>query len=193
MSAHAKVASRMSVEEFLAWEPGGWKWQLVDGEPQAMSPPKRVHGALQAELCRVIGNHLEGISSPCSVITEPGVIPHVLASHNFRIPDLAVTCADVREEQAALTTPVLLVEIPSVSNHAETWANVWAYTTIPSVREILVLRSLSIGADLLRRQPDGTWPQEPASSTEGDLVLDSIGLRTALAALYRNTPLGAPG
>ncbi len=193
MSAHAKVASRMSVEEFLAWEPGGFRWQLVDGEPRAMSPPTRGHGALQAELCRVIGNHLDRISSPCAVIAGPGVIPHVQAGFNFRIPDLAVSCADVRTEQAALTTPVLIVEILSASNHAETWANVWAYTTIPSVREILVLRSLSIGADLLRRQADDTWPREPVGYTNGDLVLESIGLRTAMEDLYRNTPLRSSG
>ena len=65
----------------------------------------------------------------------------------------------------------------------------WAYTTIPSVREILVLRTVSIGADLLRRLPDGSWPREPDSVTEGDLALESIGLRTALADLYRSTRL----
>jgi hypothetical protein len=36
------------------------------------------------------------------------------------------------EEESALTDPVLLIEILSPSNQAETWANVWAYATIPS-------------------------------------------------------------
>ena len=108
----------------------------------------------------------------------------------MRVPCLAVSCSDYESEETGLTDPVLIVEILSPSNQTETWANVWAYTTIPSVREILVLRTTTIGADLLRRGPDGTWPREPDIITEGALVLDSIGLRTPLAALYRDTDLG---
>jgi Uma2 family endonuclease len=43
--------SRMSVAEFLTWDPGdGQAWQLVDGEPQAMAPANHTHGAIQNEL-----------------------------------------------------------------------------------------------------------------------------------------------
>jgi hypothetical protein len=38
----------------------------VDGEPQAMAPASRTHGAIQAELCRLIANHLAERSSLCS-------------------------------------------------------------------------------------------------------------------------------
>lgn len=184
----------MSVDEFLDWEPGdGQMWQLVDGEPQAMSPAKRTHGALQGELSRLIQNHLVSRGGPCSVVITPGVIPHVQASYNIRIPDLAVTCTDYEKEESALTDPVLIVEILSPSNQAETWSNVWTYATIPSVQEILILHSIKIGADVLRRRSDGSWPQEPDSITNGDLVLESIGFRTPLAGIYRTTRLRRPG
>jgi hypothetical protein len=39
-----------------------------------------------------------------------------------------------------LIDPIVLVEILSPSNEAETRANVWAYTTIPTVAEIVLLR-----------------------------------------------------
>lgn len=190
MPALAKLPELMSVHDFLAWVPSdGRMWQLVDGEPQAMAPPNRTHGTLQGELGRLIGNHLQDQASPCTLVMTPGVLPHVQAAHNMRVPDLAVTCSDYDIEETGLTDPVLIVEILSPSNQTETWANVWAYTTIPSVREILVLRATAVGADLLRRGPDGTWPREPDSITQGDLMLDSIGLRTPLADLYRNTRL----
>ena len=67
--------------------------------------------------------------------------------------------------------------------------NVWAYTSIPSVREILVIRSTAIGAELLRRNADGSWPEQPTTIEDGDLELDSIGFRVSLAALYRTTRL----
>ena len=75
MTAVLKIPARMTIAEFLAWNPpAGRLWQLVDGELQAMAPASR-----------------------------------------------------------ALADPVLLVEILSPSNQAESRANVWAYTTIPSV------------------------------------------------------------
>ena len=61
--------------------------------------------------------------------------------------------------------PVLLIEILSPSNEAQTRANIWAYTTIPSVREILAVHSTRIEAELLRRNPDGSWPEEPPKSS----------------------------
>ncbi len=184
----------MSVAAFLAWNPAdGRTWQLVDGEPQAMAPANRTHGALQNELGSLLRNHLVAQARPCSVIAQPGVVPHVQAAHNFRIPDLAVTCSDYASEEHAVTDPVLIVEILSNSNSAETWANVWTYTTIPSVREILVLHTASVAADLLRRRPDGAWPKDPDSIVAGDLTLDSIGFRAPLIDLYRTTRLAGTG
>ena len=190
MVAVAKVPVRMSVQEFLAWSPNDeHTWQLVDGAPHAMAPASRTHGTLQGELGRLIGNHLRNLGSACTLVVTPGVVPPVQSSHNMRVPNLVVTCSDYEAEEAGITDPVLIVEILSPSNQAETWANVWAYATIPSVREIVVLSTVSIGAELLRRGANGTWPREPESLTDGDLLLESIGLRMSLVDLYRSTRL----
>ncbi len=193
MSALAKIPIPMTVAEFLAWTPPtAQPWQLVDGEPQAMAPASSTHGAIQAELGALIRNHLVERASPCRVITAPGLIPRVRSDINFRIPDLAVTCSAYDEEEAALTTPVLVIEILSPSNQAETWTNVWAYTTIPSIREILVLKTAEIGAELLRRAEDGHWPGQPLTIETGNLTLESIGFSMPLAAAYRTTRLAKP-
>jgi len=107
----------MTVTEFLAWDaPGGGRWQLVDGEPVAMAPASRTHGALQLELGSVIRNHLVASGSPCTVIAAPGIIPRVRASENFRIPELAVTCTQYETEEYDVSDPVLIVEVLSPSN-----------------------------------------------------------------------------
>ncbi len=192
MIALPKIPVFMSVTDFLAWcPPGDTAWQLVDGEPRAMAPASRTHGALQAELGSALRNHLVQQGSRCSVLIAPGIIPRVQATHNVRIPDLAVSCSSYQTEEAALTDPVLIVEILSPSNAAETWSNVWTYTTIPSVREILILRTTEIGADLLRRQPDGLWPEQPAELRCGTLTLESVDFTCELRALYRTTRLAA--
>jgi Uma2 family endonuclease len=192
MSALPKIPVRMTVAEFFAWNPPSPQlWQLVDGEPQAMAPANRTHGAIQAQLSHLIASHLQDRGGPCSVVTTPGVIPRVQSETNVRIPDLAVTCSGYDAEESALTDPVLLIEILSPSNQAETWANVWAYTTIPSVQEILVLKTASIGAELLRRNPDASWPSQPLSIETGDLTLESIRFNFPLAAAYRTTRFAA--
>ena len=194
MVAAVKIPVFMSVEDFMAWDPGdGQSWQLVDGVPQAMAPTNRTHGALQNRLGSLLDAHFERRGSPCSAITAPGVIPHVQAGHNVRIPDLGVTCSPYLNEESILTDPVLLVEILSPSNQADTWSNVWTYTTIPSVQEILVLHSAKVRADLLRRTREGGWPETPEAITDGDLVLESVGARFSLASIYRTTRLARPG
>jgi hypothetical protein len=81
----------------------------------------------------------------------------------------------------------------SPSNETDTRANVWSYTTIPSVLEILVLHTAEIRAELLRRQDDGSWPGDPQQLIGGDDVhLESIGFVVPLAAFYRTSGLHVP-
>jgi Uma2 family endonuclease len=186
MSGTRKIPVNLTVPEFLEWCPDdGQRWQLLDGEPVAMAPAKVGHGALQAEVGARLRNHLLEQGRGCRVVTAPGVVPKVRAGFNFRIPDLGVTCAPIASNDVSLREPVLLMEILSVGNARDTWANVWAYTTIPSVREILVLHTASPRAELLRRDAEGNWPAEPLLMTEGRLALESIGFGVELAEVYR--------
>jgi Uma2 family endonuclease len=192
MSASRKLPFDMTVEDFLEWCPeDGLRWQLVDGQPFAMAPARYGHGAIQAELAFRLTGHLRERDLPCAVVIEPGVIPHVRAGKNFRVPDLGVTCSSNAAEDTHLREPVLLVEILSPSNARDSWANVWAYTTVPSVREILLLHTKEKRAELLRRLPDGTWPTEPQQVHDGALALESIGFAAPLAELYRTAGMRA--
>ena len=81
----------------------------------------------------------------------------------------------------------MLVEILSPSNTKDTWANVWSYVSIPAVREILVLHTAQVRADLLVRSHDCTWPDNAATLGPADsVVLASIGFTAPLAAFYRH-------
>lgn len=192
MVAHRKLPfTRMTLDEFLGWDPNdptGAPWQLIDGEPVAMAPGSATHGEIQAELAAMLRNHLLD-RPPCRPVTEPGIVPRARASMNYRIPDLAVTCEPPTRDQM-IHQPMLLVEILSPSNEVETNANIWAFTTIPSVREILAIHSTRIAATLLRRGPEGDWPEGPTViGPDDDLVLDSIAFSAPLRACYRTTIL----
>jgi Uma2 family endonuclease len=182
----------MTVAEFLEW-PGdgsGRKLQLVDGELQAMSPGSSTHGTIQTNLAYELRRHMIEQGSKCRVVTEPGVATRVRANINLRVPDLGVTCTPDAPGQQTLPDPVLLIEILSPGNTADTWDNVWSYTTIPSVREIAVVHSTRILVELLRRGSDGHWPAEPEEIGPGDtLQLASIAFSCPLSAVYAQTHL----
>lgn len=183
----------MTVAEFQDWEPPAdlaqRRWELVDGEPVCMSPPSVDHGGIQNELGSLIRNWLIAHRPDCRAIITPGVIPRIRSDVNERIPDLAVTCGPIRPVRT-LDDPVLLIEILSPSNEAKTRANVWAYATIPSVHEIVLISSTSISAEIFRRNADGTWPPDPLLLKDGaELGLDSIGMVIPLQAAYRTSSL----
>jgi Uma2 family endonuclease len=192
MSATSKLPNPMTAAEFLDWKPphGGDRWELVDGTPRAMAPASPRHGAIQAEATIVLGSHLAVGRPECRVVIEPGVRPRVDAAHNIRVPDLAVTCAPWKDDERVLAAPLVLVEILSPSNKSDTWTNVWSYTTIPGVAEILVLHTAEIRGELLRRQDDGSWPDDPVQLLAVDEVhLESIGFIGPLAGFYRTSGL----
>lgn len=195
MSTALRIPYRMTVAEFQDWEPeaslADRRWHLVDGEPVCMAPTSENHGAIQSEAAYLLTQHLRNVGSPCRVIIAPGVIPRVRSISNERIPDLGVTCSPASGAKA-VSDPVLLIEILSPSNEAQTRANVWAYTTIPSVMEILLLSSTSISGELLRRNSLGQWADDPLMlDADSHMHLTSIGFNTPLRDFYATTSLAA--
>ena len=193
MSTSLRLPQRMTVAEFHDWQPPDpfqdRRWELVDGEPACMAPPSIDHGAIQSEIARLIGNWLVAHRPSCRVITTPGVIPRIKSDTNERVPDLGVTCSPPRAART-LSDPILLIEILSPSNEARTRANVWAYCSIPSVAEVLLLSGTSVAAELLRRDAEQGWPELPEQlGANAALHLDSIGLTITLRDLYATSSL----
>jgi Uma2 family endonuclease len=184
--------SRMTTADFIDWPGDGTAktYQLVDGEPRAMSPASATHGLIQGTLARLIGRRLAEAGGRCQLVVEPAVVPRLRANSNLRVPDLGVTCTPIRAGQIELPDPVLIVEILSPGNEPDTWENVWAYASIPSVEEILVVQSTRIGVELLRRRPDRSWPEDPqAIEANGTLRLDSVDFACPVAEFYAGTHL----
>ena len=191
MTAARKMPPRhMTVTEFLAWNTGdgtGATWQLRDGEPEAMAPASDAHGSIQGELHRLIENHLVALHSPYRSVIAPGVIPRVRSDRNMLVPDIGITCSPPSGGKS-LPDPVVLIEILSPSNEAETRANVWAYTTIPTVTEILIVDGSAVRAEVLLRRPDGFWPEQPEYlASAGELRIEAIGFAVPLRQVYRTS------
>ena len=186
--------ARMTLTEFLSWDPAdpsGRAWQLIDGEPVAMAPGSETHAALQAEIGALLRNHLADRGSPCRLLSQPGIVPRVRANRNFRIPDLAVTCAPPALGLMAVD-PILLIEILSPSNEAETRANIWALHDDPERagnpgRPQHADRG---GAAAPRRRP-AAWPERARTPSPRRTRQHRAGIdfATPLITLYRTTAL----
>jgi Uma2 family endonuclease len=192
MSTALKMPPHMTVAEFLDWEPddtSGALWQLRDGEPEMMAPASDRHGSIQARLAYLLTAHLDARGGHCRAVTAPGVVPSERSEDNCLVPDLGITCAPPTGAHL-MDEPLVLIEILSPTNVSKTRANVRAYLTIPGVAEIVVMHATAIAAEILRRAPDGTWPQQPDFiAADGELRLDSIGFAAPLRAAYRTSGL----
>jgi Uma2 family endonuclease len=182
----------MTVADFLAWsgDGSGRRYQLVDGAVRAISIGTTTRGLVQATLAYLLANHLDATDSPCHALIRPCIAPRIRASQNVRCPALGVTAARDEPGQYIVPDPILLIEILSPGNASDTWDNVWSYTTIPSVREIVVVHSTRVFAELLRRGADGNWPAEPEEiGPDGTLRLESIAFACPLPDVYAQTHL----
>lgn len=183
----------MTVADFIDW-PGdgtGRRFQLVDGEVCPVPPGSVARGLIHTALIHLVATHLDAVGGAYHVLSRPPVVPRVRASLNLRTPVLAVTAAAVIPNQYSVPEPVLLIEILTPDNVADVWRNVWSYCSIPSVREIAIVHSTLALVELLRRGPDGHWPEETEEIGPGDtLSFETIGFNSPLSELYVDTHLG---
>lgn len=191
-TAQLKLPPLMTVAEFIEWtgDGTGTRYELVDGILRAMAPASDTHNTILIRLGSILTLHLDGKRSGCRVVGTPGIQPRARSDWNFRIPDLAVTCAPNVPGAVMTPDPILLCEILSPGNAAETWESVRAYTTLPSVREILIIHTAKMLAEVLLRDDAGNWSENTTQfGPGGTLELASIGLTIPVADIYAGTHL----
>jgi Uma2 family endonuclease len=187
---------KMDVADFLGWEGDGTgtRYELIDGVLRAMAPASDAHNTICMRLGHILTTHLDKHRPGCRVVIAPGVQPRVRAAWNFRIPDLGVTRTPAERGDVMTPEPILLIEVLSPTNANETWDNIIAYTTLPSVKEILVVHSTRVRAEVLRRDGDGNWPKDATAIEAGGTVdLVSISATFPVIDAYAGTHLAGPG
>ena len=190
MTAIRKLPPLMTVDDFLAWEGDGTptRYELVDGVLRAMAPGTNAHGIIQSNLIAALNVHLRG--SPCVVVTTPGIKPLMRANWNFRIPDIGVTCEPDKKGERIVAEPILLIEILSPSNEADTYENIRAYATLPSIAELVVVHSTRMEVELLRKGAGSVWPANATVFGAGKAVeLSSVAMTLAVDEIYAGTHL----
>jgi len=177
------AAKRMSVAEFLRWEDGtDARYELVGGAPVAMAPPGVAHGRLIARLCGALASPLR--CPPPSMAQVMAAIAAPDRDDTCYIADLAVASRPPRPGQQLLSEPLLMIEVlcPGTAIY-DRQTKVADYRRIPSVREILLVDSSSVFAEVLKREGD-RWVTEVVQGRDAVLTLASNGLTVPMSELY---------
>lgn len=177
---------RMSVAEFLAWDPpGDARYELVGGRPVLMAPPKEGHGTIATNLAVAIATRLR---PPCRLVQQAGIA--IGEDDDHYEADMAVTCSAPRAGRQYLEEPRLVVEVlsPSTRNR-DLGTKLDRYRELPSVEEVLLVSSTERRVTHWLREGDHWRVQDIIG--RGSVTLALTDAELDLDAIYAGVAFGS--
>ncbi|SFL23073.1 Uma2 family endonuclease [Methylobacterium pseudosasicola] len=183
MAVAARRDTRMGCAEFKRWaegRPDAERWELLDGEPVLMSPPRERHQAIVANLIRRIGDLADG--KGCRAMPGLGIVSP--AQDDFvPIPDVVVRCGPPLPDGYA-EDPLLVAEVLSPSTMSlDRGRKIDFYRTVPSLKVLLIVYSDEVRVELWRREAEDWGVQ--ALGLDGSLALPELDGTVPVRDIYR--------
>ncbi|KQS84103.1 hypothetical protein ASG32_21730 [Methylobacterium sp. Leaf361] len=183
MALAAKRDARMDVSEFRLWvegRPAHERWELLDGEPVLMAPPRERHQAIVANLIRRIGDFAD--AKGCRAM--PGLAILSAAMDDFApIPDVVVRRGPPLPEGYA-ADPLLVAEVLSPSTMSlDRGRKIDFYRTVPSLAVLLIVYSDEARVEVWRSAGDD-W-SVAALGLDGTVSLPELDGAVPVRELYR--------
>ena len=181
MGVAVRRETRMSVAEYQAWveaKPDDERWELLDGEPELMSPAIWRHQRIVSTLVRKLDELAE--RRGCSAL--PGLAVLSAAMDDFApIPDVVVTCGPQRAD-GYTRDPLLLAEVLSPSTMTNDLGRKTAfYRTVASLKTFLIVYQDEARVEVWTRS-DG-WSMR-GLGREDAIDLPELGGSLAVSDLY---------
>ncbi|WP_454918154.1 Uma2 family endonuclease [Xanthobacter sediminis] len=194
MASSARIASRMTIAEFLALKgEEGVRYELVEGVPvRAMTGASRRHDRIVVNAIAALRQTLKG--KPCEPSTADIAI--VVPNGNVRRPDAMVACGATDDRAQVASDPRLVIEVLSASTRGiDLLRKLEEYKSVPGLAYILIVEPEAPCALLWRREagPDAPWTLEELSGRDGRFDLPAIGAALAMADLYDRLAFDASG
>jgi Uma2 family endonuclease len=189
MSTAAHRRPLLTLDPFLDFydsRPDSERWELIDGAPIMMPPPRIGHQWIAGNLLRHLDAAL-AVSRPTWRAVSPiGVVsPDV---DTFRPePDVAVVDRTLDPKRIHAERFYLAAEVLSPGDRPHLIATkLDFYRSHGENRTILLIRQDVVSVDLHERGLDDVWAKRTLSSPTDVLVLAEIGSVCTLAELYRD-------
>jgi len=179
----------LSIEDFLALdrESLDQKYEYMDGHMYALAGGSTNHSIISANTARIIGNHLEDQSSPCTTFNSDMTLKLQNACY---LPDVMVSCneKDLEESKTYIEFPRLVIETLSPSTmRRDRYEKLLHYTKCPSIQEYALISQDIMLVEIYTRK-DQEWIYHRYECDE-NVELKSIGLIFPIEKLYRRAIL----
>lgn len=169
----------MDVADFMIWNADtGHRHELVEGEVLPIHPVTEIHGLLVSRLTVRVGMRAR---DPCQVLAETGLA--IPGRKTFYLADVVVTCTPPVPNEGLVRDPLLVIEVMTAATRPfDRGVKVPDYTTVPSIKEIVLVDSARPEAQVWRRLAQG-WLVEtiPGDAT---VRLDTTDDLLPLATIY---------
>ena len=188
MFAHQLDYPKMTVEEYLIWEPQqDVRYEYVNGEVVAMTGGTIPHNDIALNLYSALRLHLR----PRGCRVNVSDVKVQLTAGPYYYPDLVVSChSQDLNSRKFIQHPKLIVEVLSPRTEAKDRGEKLAYyRTIPSLAEYVLIDSEKIAVECYRRGEGRLWLYY--SYTAGEVInLESIEFEFLIDLLYEGVNLG---
>ena len=184
---HQREHRRFSVPEYLAIEENApAKSEYCNGEIFSMGGGTLEHNRIVRNLLRQLDVALDGRT--CEVFPSDLRL-YVKSQKLFTYPDVMVVCGQPRllaGRKDTITDATLIVEVLSTSTQDyDRNEKFRSYRELASFAEYLLVAQDAVCVEHHRRQAPGQWLMTEHISSAVDLELTSIGVKLALASIYR--------
>ena len=185
MAEAAETLTLWTAEQFLDWvvEQEG-RYELIDGHVvQMMAGAKKRHNIVAGNVARSLAEQLA--DGPCIPFQSDMAV--AVSSDRVRYPDVVVDCDNADEDVTRAQEPVVVVEVLSDrTRHLDMLDKLEEYHAVPSIRHILIVETRHVSVELHTREGEG-WTRRRVDDPDGALDLLALGVRLALADIYRRT------
>ncbi|SFI97736.1 Uma2 family endonuclease [Methylobacterium brachiatum] len=183
MALAAKRDTRMGFAAFRRWaedRPDEERWELLDGEPVLMSPPRERHQRIVMNLA----GRLDALAEPRGCRAMPGLGIVSAEQDDFvPIPDVVVRCGPPLPDGYA-EDPLLVAEVLSPSTMSlDRGRKIDFYRTVPSLRVLLIVYSDELRVEVWRRGASD-WTVQ-ALGPGGSVALPELDGTVPVSDIYR--------
>jgi Uma2 family endonuclease len=183
---------QLTMKQFHAFRderPKEEKWELIDGVPVMMPPPKLVHQGIADNLNRLLNERLEKVKPEWRAFREIGVWLKGDEKYNPE-PDVTVIDRAIAIEQIYVQRFYFVAEVVSESDKkAVLEAKLRYCQDHEHNRCVLLVRQDRVAAVQYDRQAREGWRRRPLTRPGTVLEIPDIGAIGRLGDLYRFTPL----
>ncbi|WP_221394119.1 Uma2 family endonuclease [Dyadobacter sp. NIV53] len=186
----AQPQKTYSQEEYLEMErEADYKSEYYRGEIFAMAGASHNHNRITENMSIDIGSFLKGKS--CRTYSSD-LRMYIPSNGLYTYPDLLIVCGknEYRDDKKdTVLNPAIIIEVLSESTSGyDRGEKFHFYRSIPSLKEYVLIDSLSVAAEVFKKNDEGVWfLASEAYDISESIELGSIDLKLNLADIYADT------